>query len=153
MQLATTEFARHVLGWKGASSTEFKEHTPHPVIHLMNEQEEKMRDKNYGGSMRLGNYSCKLKKGSLARKLYGGASDIVERHRHRYEFNPSYRERLERGGFVISGTSPDGNLAEIIELKNHPFFIASQFHPEFTSRPFRPNPLFLGFVKAAARTK
>jgi CTP synthase len=117
----------------------------------MNEQEEKMKDKDYGGTMRLGNYMCRLRAGSLARRLYDGKAEIEERHRHRYEFNPSYRARLEEKGLIVSGESPDGALAEIIELRKHPFFVASQFHPEFTSRPLRPNPLFLGFLKAAAK--
>lgn len=150
MQLATVEVARHLLHWKDANTTEINPKTKHPVIHLMNEQEEKMKDANYGGSMRLGEYPCELKKGSLARKLYG-ADRILERHRHRYEANPAYRCELEDAGLMVSGTSPDGSLAEIVEYKNHPFFIASQFHPELISRPFRPHPLFLGFLKAAAK--
>lgn len=150
MQLATVEFARHVLGWKDANTTEVEPKTSHPVIHLMNEQEEKMEDANYGGSMRLGEYPCHLLPGSLARKLYR-SEVIMERHRHRYEANPIYREELEKAGFIVSGASPDGELAEVIELKNHPFFIASQFHPELISRPCRPHPLFLGFLKAATK--
>ncbi len=150
MQLATVEIARHVLGWKDANTTEINPKTKHPVIHLMNEQEEKMKDRDYGGTMRLGDYPCVLKKGTLARRLYGNNA-IRERHRHRYEANPAYRCELEEAGLIVSGASPDGKLAEIVELKKHPFFIASQFHPEFTSRPLRPHPLFLGFVRAAAR--
>lgn len=150
MQLAVTEMARDVLGWKDSASTEFSPKTTHPVIHLMNEQEERMKKKDYGGTMRLGNYPCKLLKGSRARSLYG--KDLIqERHRHRFEFNPLYRKQLEKAGLVISGSSPDGSLAEIIEIKKHPFFVASQFHPELTSRPFRPNPLFLGFLKASGK--
>jgi CTP synthase len=152
MQLATVEVARHLLGWKDAQTTEINPKTSHPVIHLMNEQEMKMRDKNYGGTMRLGEYPCLLKKGSLARKLYG-KDTIIERHRHRYEANPIYRCDLEQAGLEVTGVSPDGELAEIVEFKKHPFFVASQFHPEFLSRPFRPHPLFLGFVKAAAKRK
>jgi len=149
MQLALVEIARHRLGWKDANSTEIDPHTKHPVIHLMDEQEKKLEDRNYGGTMRLGEYPCVLKKGSKARNLY--REEIVrERHRHRYEANPEYRKEFEKTGVIFSGLSPDDKLAEIIELKNHPFFIASQFHPELTSRPFRPNPLFLGFIKAAA---
>ncbi|MFA6160770.1 MAG: CTP synthase [Patescibacteria group bacterium] len=152
MQLALVEIARDELNWKDANTTEINPETTHPVIHLMDEQEKKMEDKNYGGSMRLGDYPCVLKKGTKARQLY--REEIVrERHRHRYEANPMYREDFESKGVIFSGLSPDNKLAEIIELKNHPFFIASQFHPEFTSRPFRPNPLFLGFVKAAAQNK
>jgi len=149
MQLAVIETARHILKWKDASSTEFNPSTTKPVIHLMDEQEEKMKNSDYGGSMRLGDYPCKLLSGTKARKLYG-KDLILERHRHRFEYNPHYRKKLEKTGLVVSGESPDGSLAEIVELKNHPFFVASQFHPEMTSRPMRPNPLFLGFVKAAA---
>lgn len=152
MQLATVEVARHLLGWKDANTTEINPKTKHPVIHLMNEQEEKMKDRNYGGSMRLGEYPCILKKGTLARKLYGEET-VRERHRHRYEANPAYRCDLEAAGLIVSGASPDGKLAEIVELKKHPFFIATQFHPEFTSRPLRPHPLFLGFVKAAVKRR
>lgn len=150
MQLATVEAARHLLGWKDANTTEINPKTKHPVIHLMNEQEEKMKNKDYGGTMRLGEYPCVLKKGSLARRLYG-ADRIMERHRHRYEANPAYRCDLEEAGLIVSGRSPDGKLAEIVEIGDHPFFVATQFHPEFLSRPFRPHPLFLGFVKAAAK--
>jgi CTP synthase len=150
MQLATVEVARHLLNWKDANTTEIAPKTAHPVIHLMNEQEEKMKDKDYGGSMRLGEYSCVLKKGSLARKLYGQDS-ILERHRHRFEANPTYRCELEAAGLLVTGVSPDGTLAEIVEFKGHPFFVASQFHPELTSRPLRPHPLFVGFVKAATK--
>jgi CTP synthase len=152
MQLATVEVARHLLGWKDANTTEIHPKTKHPVIHLMNEQEEKLKDKDYGGSMRLGDYPCTLKRGSLARRLYG-KNLIYERHRHRYEANPAYRCELEAAGLIVSGVSPDGNLAEIVELKKHPFFVASQFHPELTSRPLRPHPLFLGFLKAAAKRR
>jgi CTP synthase len=152
MQLATVEVARNILGWKDANTTEINPKTTHPVIHLMNEQEEKMKDADYGGTMRLGEYPCILKKGSLARKLYR-SERILERHRHRYEANPAYRCELEEAGLIVSGVSPDGELAEIVEFKNHPFFIASQFHPELISRPLRPHPLFLGFVKAAAKKR
>jgi CTP synthase len=148
MQLATVEVARNVLGWKDANTTEINPKTSHPVIHLMNEQEEKMTDKNYGGTMRLGEYPCKLKAGTLARKLYK-TEVIMERHRHRFEANPLYRDELEAAGLVVSGASPDGTLAEVVEFKKHPFFVATQFHPELLSRPFRPHPLFMGFVKAA----
>lgn len=150
MQLATVEIARHLLGWRDANTTEINPKTKHPVIHLMNEQEEKMKDRGYGGTMRLGEYPCVLKKGTLARRLYG-RDTIRERHRHRYEANPAYRCDLEDAGLIVSGASPDGRLAEIVELKGHPFFIATQFHPELRSRPLRPHPLFMGFVKAAAK--
>ena len=149
LQLAVTEVARHLLSLEDASSTEFNPETKHPVIHLMNEQEERMKNEDYGGTMRLGDYPCVLQKGTKAAELYG-SEKILERHRHRYECNPEYREDLEKVGLLVSGLSPDGKLAEIIELKDHPFFVASQFHPELTSRPFTPNPLFLGFLKAAS---
>jgi len=150
MQLALVEIGRDQLGWKDANTTEIDPDTTHPVIHLMDEQQKKMEDKNYGGTMRLGEYPCVLKKGTKARALYD-LEIVRERHRHRYEANPDYRKDFEKVGVVFSGMSPDEKLAEIIELKNHPFFMASQFHPELTSRPFRPNPLFLGFVKAAGK--
>lgn len=150
MQLALVEMGRDVLGWKDANTTEIDPDTAHPVIHLMDEQQKKMEDKNYGGTMRLGEYPCVLKKGTKARALYD-LEIVRERHRHRYEANPDYRKDFEKTGVVFSGVSPDDKLAEIIELKSHPFFMASQFHPELTSRPFRPNPLFLGFVKAAGK--
>ncbi len=150
MQLALVEMGRDVLGWKDANTTEIDPDTAHPVIHLMDEQQKKMEDKNYGGTMRLGEYPCVLKKGTKARALYD-LEIVRERHRHRYEANPEFRQAFEKAGVVFSGVSPDDKLAEIIELKSHPFFMASQFHPELTSRPFRPNPLFLGFVKAAGR--
>lgn len=152
MQLATIEAARNQLGWKDANTTEINPKTKHPVIHLMNEQEEKMNDKNYGGTMRLGAYPCKLKADSVAKKLYG-STEISERHRHRYEFNPKYKQEIEKTGLHISGTSPDGTLAEIVERKNHPFFVGVQFHPELQSRPLEPHPLFLGFMKAAIRAR
>ena len=109
-----------------------------------------MKDKSYGGTMRLGEYRCILKAGSVARKAYG-SSVVLERHRHRYEANPAYRKELASVGLDVTGASPDGKLAEIVEYKNHPFFVGVQFHPELISRPLRPHPLFLGFVKAAAR--
>ncbi len=152
MQLATVEIARHLLGWKDATTTEIDPKTTHPVIHLMNEQEERMKNKNYGGTMRLGEYPCVLKNGSIARRLYR-QEEIRERHRHRYEANPAYRCDLEGVGLHVTGFSPNGELAEIVEFTNHPFFVATQFHPEFQSRPLRPHPLFLGFVKAAAKRK
>jgi CTP synthase len=150
LQLTVVEFARNVLGLAEAQTTEIDPKTPHPVIHLMNEQEEKMKHKEYGGTMRLGTYPCHLVKGSLARKMYGTAY-IEERHRHRYEGNPAYRKSLEEAGLLHAGLSPDGSLVEIVELKKHPFFVASQFHPEFLSRPFAPHPLFSGFIRASAR--
>lgn len=152
MQLATVEVARHVLGWTDANTTEIDKQTKHPVIHLMDEQEERMRGADYGGTMRLGEYPCVLGHKSLVRKLYGHEF-VMERHRHRYEFNPVYRDHIEEAGLRCTGTSPDGNLVEIVEWKNHPFFVGTQFHPEFLSRPFRPHPLFVGFIKASLQKK
>jgi CTP synthase len=145
MQIATIEFARHVLKLQGAHSTEFDPQTPYPVIALLEEQK-KISKK--GGTMRLGSQPCQLTMGSLAAHLYG-AFLIHERHRHRYEFHNAYREQFERAGFILSGLSPDGKLVEVIELKEHPFFIASQFHPEFQSKPNKPHPLFKGFIAAS----
>ncbi len=144
MQMATIEFARNVLGMKGANSTEFDKETPFPVISLMEEQE---GVENLGGTMRLGSYPCKLTPNSKAFSLYG-VPEVMERHRHRYEFNQKYLEEFEKHGFKIVGKSPDGNYVEIIELENHPYFVAAQFHPEFGSRPNKPHPLFKGWIKA-----
>ncbi len=144
MQMAVVEFARHVLGLKDANSAELDENTSNPVIHIMEEQ--KGIDKK-GGTMRLGAYPCVIKEGTLARELYG-RENISERHRHRYEYNNDYRERLENAGLKVSGTSPDGLLVEMVELQNHPYFIAGQFHPELKSRPNNPSPLFVGLIKA-----
>ena len=149
MQMAVVEFARDVLGLKDANSAEFDEKTKNPVIHIMEEQK-KVNKK--GGTMRLGAYPCIIKEGSLANKVYG-KKEISERHRHRYEFNNDYREELEKAGLTVSGTSPDGNLVEIVEIKDHPYFIAGQFHPELKSRPNRPAPLFVGLVKACIDNK
>ena len=146
MQIAIIEFARNVAGLEMANSTEFED-TPHPVIDIMPDQV----GVDMGGTMRLGHWPCKVVSDTLAAELY--ESDLVEeRHRHRYEVNNAYREALSEAGMVFSGTSPDGRLVEIAELKNHPFFIGSQFHPEFKSRPLRPHPLFYGFLDASART-
>jgi CTP synthase len=146
MQIAIIEFARNVAGLEMANSTEFED-TPHPVIDIMPDQV----GVDMGGTMRLGHWPCKVVPDTLAAELY--ESDLVEeRHRHRYEVNNAYREALSEAGMVFSGTSPDGRLVEIAELKNHPFFIGSQFHPEFKSRPLRPHPLFYGFLDASART-
>lgn len=149
MQCATIEFARNVAGLAGANSSEFDGQSPHPVIHLMSEQQS-VSDK--GGTMRLGSYLCKLGEGTLAQKMYG-VNEISERHRHRYEFNNAYCEQLAAKGLVLSGLSPDGRLVEIVELKKHPWFLATQFHPEYRSRPHHPHPLFSGFVGAALRQK
>ncbi len=145
MQLAVIEFARNVCGIKDASSTEFDKDAKNPVIDLMPDQRGVM-DK--GGTMRLGAYPCVLKEGSRARAIYGRA-DISERHRHRFEFNNEYRERLSAAGLALSGTSPDDRLVEIVELPDHPHFVGCQFHPEFKSRPSAAHPLFQSFVKAA----
>lgn len=150
MQLATVEFARNVLGWKDANTTEIDPKTKYPVIHIMPDQEKKMLEKDYGGTMRLGAWDCILETGTMTRKMYG-KQKISERHRHRYEFNNEYRQLLEKSGLVISGTSPDGKLVEIVEIKDHPFFIGTQFHPELKSRPIDPHPLFMGFVEAAGK--
>lgn len=144
MQIATIEFARNVLKLEGAHSTEFDPDTPHPVICLLDAQQHVT---NKGGTMRLGAQPCQLMVGSRAAQLYG-AFVINERHRHRYEFNNKYRQQFEEAGFIFSGTSPNGNLVEVIELKDHPFFIASQFHPEFLSKPNQAHPLFRGFIAA-----
>ena len=145
MQIATIEYARNVCGLTGANSTEFDPKSPHPVICLLDEQKD-IQDK--GASMRLGTWICKLKEGSRSRELYGKDS-IDERHRHRFEFNANYREKLEAGGLTIAGTSPDGSLVEIVEIADHPFYVAVQFHPEFLSKPNKPHPLFSGFVGAS----
>ena len=147
MQTASIEFARNVCGLKDADSTEFDAETPHPVIF-------KLRDlvdvEELGGTMRLGAWPCELAPGSLAREIYGGAEEISERHRHRYEFNPEYRERLERAGLLFSGVSPDERFVEMIELPRdvHPWFLACQFHPEYKSKPLNAHPIFASFVRA-----
>jgi CTP synthase len=145
MQIATIEFARNVLKLAKAHSTEFDAATPHPVIAMLDDQK---RVTKKGGTMRLGAQPCQLVVGSKAAQLYGSFV-IHERHRHRYEFNNAYREKFEKAGFILSGNSPDGKLVEVIELKDHPFFLASQFHPEFLSKPHQPHPLFKGFIAAA----
>lgn len=151
LQLAVIEFARNVLKLVDASSSEIDHKTPHPVISTMAEQEELLKDSNYGASMRLGNYPCQIRPASLARELYG-CSEIEERHRHRYEFNNRYTPQFQAANnWRFSGSSPDGKLVEMIEITDHPFFIACQFHPEFASRPNRPHPLFVGLIEAAKR--
>ncbi|MBU4082893.1 CTP synthase [Patescibacteria group bacterium] len=147
MQLAVIEFARNVCGLKDANTTEINPKTKYPVIDLMPEQKIKIKEKNYGGSMRLGAYKCELAKGTRSRQAYK-RKEISERHRHRYEFNNDFKALLEKKGLIIAGVNPEKNLVEIIELKNHPFFVATQFHPEFKSRPLNPHPLFLEFIKA-----
>jgi len=145
MQIATIEFARHVLKLERAHSTEFDLNTPHPVIAMLDAQRKITRK---GGTMRLGAQPCQLVMGSRAAQLYGSFV-VHERHRHRYEFNNAYRERFQKAGFLCTGLSPDGKLVELIELADHPFFLASQFHPEFLSKPHQPHPLFRGFIAAA----
>ena len=144
MQVATIEFARNVCGIKNANSTEFDKDAAEPVISLLEEQRG-VRTK--GASMRLGTWPTKIAPGTLAGNIYGQA-DVLERHRHRYEFNMKYRDRMTEKGFTISGTSPDGTLAELIELREHPYFLACQYHPEFQSKPNKPHPLFKGFIQA-----
>ncbi|WP_281974483.1 CTP synthase [Halobacillus litoralis] len=148
MQLATVEFARNVLGLKGAHSAEINPSTEYPIIDLLPEQKDVS---DLGGTLRLGIYPSRLQEGTKAMEAYG-EEVIYERHRHRFEFNNHYREQMESAGFKFSGTSPDGRLIEIIEVEDHPWFVASQFHPEFKSRPTRPQELFYGFVGAAMKT-
>lgn len=152
MQMATIEFARNVLKLRNANSVEIDPNTKHPVIHIMPDQERKLLKKDYGASMRLGSWQCSLKPNTKVMKAYG-QKRISERHRHRYEFNNKYRKQFEGKGFVFSGTSPDGHLVEVIELKDHPFFVGTQFHPEFKSRPLSPSPLFREFIKASIKRK
>ncbi len=160
MQIAVVEHARNVAGLEGAQSAEFDKNTPHPVIYLMLEWfDEKSQtvqrrdaDSDKGGTMRLGAYPCRVVKDTLAFAAYGEES-ISERHRHRYEFNNGYREKLEECGLVVSGTSPDKNLVEIVELQDHPWFLGCQFHPEFKSRPMTPHPLFKSYIGAALKYK
>jgi len=173
MQMATIEFARNVLKMERANSTEVDPNTKYPVIHVMPDQAAYLAKKQYGGTIRLGSWPCQIKEGTLLDKIYKELgkdrnapwhSDrgktlapndmknvIYERHRHRYEFNNDYRDIFEKAGFTVSGTSPDGKLVEAIELKNHPFFVGTQFHPEYIARPHTPHPIFLAFVKAASK--
>jgi CTP synthase len=149
MQVAVIEFARHVAGLEHANSSEFSKDTPHPVISLLKDQ---ANIKDMGGTMRLGAQPCRLLEGTHARNAYG-AELVQERHRHRYEFNNAYRNQLTEHGLVISGVNPELDLVEIIEVKDHPFFVGVQFHPEFKSKPLRPHPLFAAFVAAALKRK
>ena len=150
MQLAVIEWARNVCGIKKANSIEFSPNCPNPVISVMPEQKVLLSKKKYGGTMRLGAYKCKIKPKTISFKAYR-CSEISERHRHRYELNNGFREVLEQKGMVMAGNNPERNLVEIIELKNHPFFVGVQFHPEYKSRPLNPHPLFREFIKAAIR--
>jgi len=160
MQLSVVEFARNVLGWKEANSTEFDPETPYPVIYQMREWYDyrkgrvERRDEgcDLGGTMRLGAYPCVLKPGSICHKAYG-VDMIFERHRHRYEFNNAYRSALEEAGLKVVGTSPNGELVEIVELEDHPWFVGVQFHPEFKSKPLAPHPLFVDFIRASYENK
>ncbi len=171
MQMATIEFARNVLKLELANSTEVDPETKYPVVHVMPEQAEYIAKKQYGGTIRLGAWPCQVKKGSKLDKIYedyegdapwrhsnglnvapeGTPNVIYERHRHRYEFNNDFRDQFEKAGFIISGTSPDGKLVEAIELKDHPFFIGTQFHPEYIARPMTPHPIFTAFIRAAIK--
>ncbi len=161
MQLATIEFARHVAKLRTAHTTEVEKESRHPVIHIMPDQEKLLLKQEYGATMRLGAWDCVLAPETKTAKAYQragwikktGKLKISERHRHRYEFNNEYRDKLVEAGLVISGTTPDGALVEIIELKDHPFFVGTQFHPEFKSRPFSPHPLFQEFVRVVKQRK
>src|SRR5690606_21610798 len=149
MQMAVIEYSRNVLGYKDANSIEMNENTAHPVINLMEEQK---NIENMGGTMRLGAWKCSLKENTLANKIYGKA-EIMERHRHRYEFNGKYLNELENAGLKASGVNPDTGLVEVVEIENHPFFIGVQYHPEYKSTVANPHPLFVSLVKAAVEHK
>jgi CTP synthase len=149
LQVAVIEFGRNALGFKDANSTEMDPKTKSPIIDLMEEQK-KITKK--GGTMRLGAYPCTLKEGTKVFEMYG-SKDISERHRHRYEFNNDYLEKFENKGMMAAGINPDSNLVEIMELKNHPWYIGTQFHPELKSRVVEPHPLFVGFIKASVENK
>jgi len=157
MQMAVIEFARNVARLKDANSEEINPSSVHPVIHIMPHQKKYLAKKQYGGTIRLGAWPCKIQKDTKLASIYGSslkavdAMPIRERHRHRYEFNMKYKEKLEAKGLVVSGLSPDGKLVEAIELDNHPFFVGTQFHPEYLSRPLSPHPIFVSFVKAALK--
>ena len=172
MQMATIEYGRNVVGLKGANTTEINPKTAFDVIHIMPNQAEYLAKKQYGGTIRLGAWPCIVKKGTKLHKAYvkyglnkkapwwlpkeesqkpqvsNGDFLIYERHRHRYEFNNEFKEKYEKKGFIFSGTSPDGKLVEAIELQNHPFFIGTQFHPEYISRPLTPHPIFISFLES-----
>ncbi len=149
MQMAVIEFARNVLGYADANSSEMNENTEHPVINLMEEQK---NIENKGGTMRLGAWKCSIKEGTLAHKIYG-SSEISERHRHRYEYNGKYLNELQNAGLIASGINPDTNLVEIVEIKDHPFFVGVQYHPEYKSTVANPHPLFVSFVNAIVKNK
>ena len=149
MQLAVIEYARNVLKLEDVNSTEFESTCKTPIIDIMADQKAII---NMGGTLRLGNYECHLQEGTMAKKIYNSEL-ILERHRHRYEFNNKYRQAMEEAGLVFSGINDDANLVEIIENPNHPHFIASQFHPEFKSRPTKPHPLFDSFIGSSIKNK
>jgi len=156
MQMAVIEFARNVVGLKNANSAEVDHKTSNPVIHIMPDQEKLIKDKGYGGTIRLGGWPCKIKENTRLGQSYAhfsGNKIVSERHRHRYEFNNDYREQFEKLGLIISGTSPDGKIVEAIEIANHPFFVGVQFHPEYISRPLSPHPLFVEFMKVCKAKK
>jgi CTP synthase len=149
MQMAVVEFARNVCGLQDAFSSEFRPDCANPVIHLMEEQKGVQKK---GGTMRLGAYPCSLLKGSFSQKAYGGG-EVSERHRHRFEFNNAYRDRLQSEGLILSGLYREGDLVEVVEIADHPWFVGCQFHPEFKSRPLNPHPLFRAFIGAALEAK
>lgn len=151
MQMAVIEFARNVAKLARANSLEADPKTPYPVIHIMPDQAEYLKKKQYGGTIRLGNWPCVLISGTKTAAAYADQKNIQERHRHRYEFNNVYRKKFENLGLIVSGTSPDGKLVEAVELKNHPFFVGVQFHPEYKSTPLTPHPLFAAFIKACLK--
>jgi len=156
MQMAVIEFARNVAGLKDANSAEINPKTSNPVIHIMSGQEKLIKEKGYGGTIRLGAWPCKLKSGThlaQAYHKYSGKSVIYERHRHRYEFNNDYKTTFEKLGLIVAGTSPDGQIVEAVEIKDHPFFIGVQFHPEYISRPLNPHPLFREFIRVCKSDK
>ncbi|MDZ7799129.1 MAG: CTP synthase [Patescibacteria group bacterium] len=151
MQMAVIEFARNVLKLKKANSSEIDPKTPHPIIHVMPDQEKYLAKKQYGGTIRLGNWPCKIIKGTRLAKAYKNKRKIQERHRHRYEFNTAYRAKMEKKGLTIAGTSPDGKLVEAVEISDHPFFIGVQFHPEYKSQFLNPHPLFVEFLQVCKK--
>ncbi len=154
MQMAVIEFARHVLGFKSANSEEVDAKTKYPVIHIMPGQKELIAKKQYGGTIRLGGWPCKIVTGTRLASAYAKAGKrgvVSERHRHRYEFNNQYRDKFEKAGLRVAGTSPDGKIVEAVEITEHPFFIGTQFHPEYISRPLTPHPLFVEFLRVCGK--
>lgn len=153
MQMAVIEFGRHVLGLKRANTAEANPKTPHPVIHIMPDQEKYLKKRQYGGTIRLGGWKCRVLTDTRLAEIYGQPGIVSERHRHRYEFNNRYRKRYEKAGMKIAGVSPDGKLVEAVEISDHPFFIGTQFHPEYQTSPLNPHPLFIGLIKAAKKRR